>query len=76
MGPATEDDSMADATHVLVPTLGRPREDEALTYALETFPDAEITLLAVVTRWLDAPLSEGRRPRAKRGTDDGGTGQR
>jgi len=58
MGPATEDDSMADATHVLVPTLGRPREDEALTYALETFPDAEITLLAVVTP-LDAPLSEG-----------------
>ncbi|QLK24609.1 universal stress protein [Natrinema zhouii] len=49
---------MADSAHVLVPTLGRPREDEALAYALETFPDAEITLLAVVTP-LDAPLSEG-----------------
>ncbi|WP_226039900.1 universal stress protein [Natrinema sp. DC36] len=49
---------MADSTHVLVPTLGRPREDEALAYALETFPDADITLLAAVTP-LDAPLSEG-----------------
>ncbi|TMT78522.1 universal stress protein [Haloterrigena sp. H1] len=49
---------MADPDCVLVPTLGRPREDEALPYALETFPDAEITLLAVVTP-LDAPLSEG-----------------
>ncbi|WP_226004863.1 universal stress protein [Natrinema salinisoli] len=44
--------------HVLVPTLGRPREDEALAYALETFPDADVTFLAVVTP-LDAPLSEG-----------------
>ena len=44
--------------HVLVPTLGGPREDEALAYALETFPDADVTLLAVVTP-LDAPLSEG-----------------
>ncbi|WP_049924184.1 universal stress protein [Halopiger djelfimassiliensis] len=43
---------------VLVPTLGRPSEDRALEYALETFPDAEVTLLAVVTP-LDAPLSEG-----------------
>ncbi|QLG49736.1 universal stress protein [Natrinema halophilum] len=43
---------------VLVPELGRPRADEALAYALETFPDAEIVLLAVVTP-LDAPLSEG-----------------
>jgi nucleotide-binding universal stress UspA family protein len=51
---------MADTgpDRVLVPTLGRPREDEALAYALETFPDAGITLLAVVTP-LDAPLSEG-----------------
>ncbi|WP_226482241.1 universal stress protein [Natrinema amylolyticum] len=49
---------MVDPDRVLVPTLGRPREDEALSYALETFPDAEITLLAVVTP-LDAPLSEG-----------------
>ncbi|MWV41854.1 universal stress protein [Natrialba sp. INN-245] len=43
---------------VLVPTLARPRESEALEYALETFPDADVTLLAVVTP-LDAPLSEG-----------------
>ncbi|PGF15929.1 universal stress protein UspA [Natrinema sp. CBA1119] len=49
---------MSAPDRVLVPTLGRPREDEALAYALETFPDAEITLLAVVTP-LDAPLSEG-----------------
>ncbi|WP_222915409.1 universal stress protein [Natrinema sp. SYSU A 869] len=48
----------SDPDRVLVPTLGRPREDEALAYALETFPDADITLLAVVTP-LDAPLSEG-----------------
>lgn len=47
-----------DPDRVLVPTLGLPREAEALTYALETFPDAEITVLAVVTP-LDAPLSEG-----------------
>ncbi|QCW04848.1 universal stress protein [Natrinema pallidum] len=51
---------MADShpDHVLVPTLGRPREDEALAYALETFPAADIVLLAVITP-LDAPLSEG-----------------
>nr|WP_049892761.1 universal stress protein [Natronococcus jeotgali] len=49
---------MADPDRVLVPTLGRPEEDEALAYALETFPDAAVTLLAVVTP-LDAPLSEG-----------------
>lgn len=47
-----------DPDRVLVPTLGRPREDEALAYALETFPDADVTLLAVVTP-LGAPLSEG-----------------
>lgn len=60
MGAATEWGPMADSTpdRVLVPTLGRPREDEALSYALETFHDADITLLAVVTP-LDAPLSEG-----------------
>ncbi|MFA9502915.1 universal stress protein [Natrinema sp. H-ect1] len=55
---APEAQRMSDPDHVLVPTLGRPREDEALAYALETFSDAEITLLAVVTP-LDAPLSEG-----------------
>ncbi|WP_254762393.1 universal stress protein [Natrinema marinum] len=49
---------MVDPDRVLVPTLGRPRADEALAYAIETFPDAEITLLAVVTP-LGAPLSEG-----------------
>ncbi|AGB39726.1 universal stress protein [Natronococcus occultus] len=49
---------MADPDRVLVPTLGHPGEDEGLAYALETFPDAAVTLLAVVTP-LDAPLSEG-----------------
>ncbi len=49
---------MVDPDRVLVPTLGRPREEEALEYALETFPDADVTVLAVVTP-LDAPLSEG-----------------
>lgn len=49
---------MVDPDRVLVPTLGRSREDEALAYALETFPQAAVTLLAVVTP-LDAPLSEG-----------------
>ena len=58
MHVAPEPASMPDPDRVLVPTLGRPREDDALAYALETFPDAEVTLLAVVTP-LDAPLSEG-----------------
>lgn len=51
---------MVDPTpeHVLVPSLGRPGAQAALTYALESFPDADVTLLAVVTP-LDAPLSEG-----------------
>ncbi|RKD93681.1 universal stress protein [Halopiger aswanensis] len=48
----------SDPDRVLVPALGRPREDEALAYALETFPNADVTLLSVVTP-LDAPLSEG-----------------
>ncbi|NGM68668.1 universal stress protein [Natronolimnobius sp. AArcel1] len=48
----------SDPDTILVPTLGRPREDEALVYALETFPDADVTLLAVVTP-LDARMSEG-----------------
>ncbi|SFC25010.1 Nucleotide-binding universal stress protein, UspA family [Halobiforma haloterrestris] len=47
-----------DPDRVLVPSLGRPGEDEALAYALESFPDAEIVLLAVVTP-LESPLSEG-----------------
>lgn len=50
---------MIDPDLVLVPSLGRPREAEALAYALETFPGADVILLAVVTP-LDAPLSEGR----------------
>ncbi|WP_440766447.1 universal stress protein [Natronorubrum sp. DTA7] len=55
---ATESTPMADPDHVLVPTLGRPREDEALAYALESFPDADVTLLAVVTP-LGERMSEG-----------------
>ena len=47
-----------DPDCVLVPSLGQPGEDEALAYALEAFPDAEVILLAVVFP-LDAPLSEG-----------------
>ncbi|WP_049928903.1 universal stress protein [Halopiger goleimassiliensis] len=49
---------MADPDAVLVPSLGRPGDPEALAYALETFSDAAVVLLAVVTP-LDAPLSEG-----------------
>ncbi|RQG95241.1 universal stress protein [Natrarchaeobius chitinivorans] len=49
---------MADPTRVLVPTFGRPREDEALAYALEAYPDAEVIVLAVVTP-IGTPLSEG-----------------
>ncbi|AFZ72719.1 universal stress protein [Natronobacterium gregoryi] len=68
---------MIDPDHVLVPTLGRPNEDKALAYALETFPDAAVTLLTVVTP-LDAPLSEGgvlerdekRTRRARRHSND------
>lgn len=56
MSLATEGEGMPD--HVLVPSLGRPQEDEALAYALETFPHAEVTLLAVVTP-IDTRLSEG-----------------
>ncbi len=58
--PAVEQARMVDSApdRVLVPTLGRPREDEALAYALETFPAADIVLLAVIMP-LDAPLSEG-----------------
>ncbi|WP_254766310.1 universal stress protein [Salinilacihabitans rarus] len=49
---------MVDPDLVLVPSLGRPDEDEALAYALDAFPGADVILLAVVTP-LDAPLSEG-----------------
>lgn len=48
---------MADPAHVLVPTVGKPREVDALEYALEHF-ESDISLLAVVTP-LDATMSEG-----------------
>lgn len=48
---------MADPDHVLVPTVGKPREVDALEYALEHF-ESDIILLAVVTP-LDATMSEG-----------------
>mgnify|MGYP002761051229 CR=1 FL=1 len=34
--------------HVLVPTDGSPLASRALTYALETFPDARITAMVVI----------------------------
>ena len=49
---------MTDPDRVLVPTFGRSQEEETLAYTLETFPTADVTVLAVVTP-LDAPLSEG-----------------
>ena len=49
---------MAGPNHVLVPTLGKPGDREALEYALERFPAAEVTVLSVVTP-LDEPMSEG-----------------
>lgn len=49
---------MADPNRVPVPTLGRPGDREALEYAIERFPDAEVTVLSVVTP-LDEPMSEG-----------------
>ena len=49
---------VSNPDHVLVPSLGRPGAREALAYALEVFPDAEVTLVSVVTP-LDEPLSEG-----------------
>lgn len=49
---------MTSPEHVLVATTGRPFENRALAYALETFPEARVTLLAVVTP-LDSRLSEG-----------------
>ena len=49
---------MADPSRVLVPALGRSCEVGSLEYVLETFPDAEVTMLSVITP-LDARLSEG-----------------
>lgn len=49
---------MADPSRVLVPALGRSCEVGSLEYVLETFPDAEVTVLSVITP-LDARLSEG-----------------
>lgn len=50
---------MTDPERVLVTTLGNPDDEAALAYALETFPQAAVTLLAVVVP-LDEPVSEGR----------------
>ncbi|WP_255192670.1 universal stress protein [Natronobeatus ordinarius] len=50
---------MADPNRVLVPALGRSCETESLEYVLETFPNAEVTVLSVITP-LDARLSEGK----------------
>ena len=49
---------MRSPSDVLVSLVGRPREEEALEYALERFPDASITVLAVVLP-IGARLSEG-----------------
>ncbi|MFP8957594.1 universal stress protein [Natrialbaceae archaeon A-CW3] len=49
---------MFEPTHVLVPLVGRSREAAAIEYALETFPEAELTVLAVSTP-LDSAMSEG-----------------
>lgn len=50
---------MDEPDHVLVPSLGDADDADALTYALERYPAAAVTLQAVVTP-LDSPLSEGR----------------
>lgn len=50
---------MTDPERVLVTTLGNPDDREALAYALETYPEAAVTLLAAVVP-LDEPVSEGR----------------
>lgn len=50
---------MPDPAHVLVVTLGTPADRAALAHALETFPEAAVTLLAVVSP-LDERISEGR----------------
>lgn len=49
---------MIDPERVLVPLVGRPREAEAIEYSLETFPDAELTVLAVIAP-IDSTMSEG-----------------
>ncbi|AGB17743.1 universal stress family protein [Halovivax ruber XH-70] len=50
---------MADPDHVLVVALGDPDDEDALAHALETFPEAAVTLLSVVAP-LDQSVSEGR----------------
>ena len=49
---------MSRPDRVLVALLGTPDESAALAYALEAFPDAQVTAVAVVTP-LDGPMSEG-----------------
>ena len=49
---------MSRPDRVLVALLGTPDESAALADALEAFPDAEVTAIAVVTP-LDGPMSEG-----------------
>lgn len=49
---------MNNREQVLVPFVNAPGESDALTYALEAFPEATITLLAVRTP-LDEPMMEG-----------------
>ncbi|MCU4752608.1 universal stress protein [Halobacteria archaeon AArc-curdl1] len=49
---------MHSPSDVLVPLVGHPGEEQALEYALEQFPDASITVLAVVLP-LGERLSEG-----------------
>ena len=50
---------MSEPAHVLVATLGVPGDHDALSFALESFPDAAVTLLSVVAP-ADARVSEGR----------------
>ncbi|WP_290813571.1 universal stress protein [Halovivax sp.] len=50
---------MTDSERVLVTTLGNPDDEAALRYALETYPQASVTLLAAIVP-LDEQISEGR----------------
>ena len=50
---------MASPSTVLVPSLDTTRDVDLLEYTCETFPNADVTVLAIVTP-IDNPLSEGR----------------
>ncbi|WP_254864494.1 universal stress protein [Halovivax gelatinilyticus] len=50
---------MSDPDRVLVVTLGEPDDRRALRHALETYPEAVVTLLAIVVP-ADLWMSEGR----------------